>query len=55
MRLHPGEIEVGGWQVTTLTDFVQRLVAASPEISGRPRIVAIDGRGGTASRPSLSG
>ncbi len=46
MRLHPDEVEAVGWQVETLTNLVERLRKASPDVTGRPRIVAIDGRGG---------
>jgi hypothetical protein len=46
MRLHPGEVEASGWRVATLSDVVQRLRDASPGVAGRPRVVAIDGRGG---------
>jgi hypothetical protein len=46
MRLHPGETEAVGWQVMTVADTVQRLRDASSGVSGRPRVIAIDGRGG---------
>ena len=46
MRLHPGEVEATGWRVAKLSDVVQRLRDASPGIAGRPRLIAIDGRGG---------
>lgn len=46
MRLHPGETEATGWRVVTVRDAVRRLCDASPEIAGRPRVIAIDGRGG---------
>jgi hypothetical protein len=46
MRLHPGETEATGWQVVTVGDAVRRLLAASPGVTGRPRVFAIDGRGG---------
>ncbi|MDI6099362.1 hypothetical protein QLQ12_12240 [Actinoplanes sp. NEAU-A12] len=46
MRLHPGEPEAAGWQVVTVADVVRRLRDASPGVSGRPRVVAVDGRGG---------
>ncbi|GIF41540.1 uridine kinase family protein [Actinoplanes xinjiangensis] len=46
MRLHPGEIEATGWRVVPLTDVVTSLRAASPGVGGRPRVIAIDGRGG---------
>ena len=46
MRLHPGETEAVGWRVVSLLDAVQRLRDASPGVTGRPRVIAIDGRGG---------
>jgi hypothetical protein len=46
MLLHPGETEAVGWRVVTVLDAVRQLRAASPEVSGRPRVIAIDGRGG---------
>ncbi|GAB2585537.1 hypothetical protein Aab01nite_52760 [Paractinoplanes abujensis] len=46
MRLHPGEIEATGRRATTLDEVVRRLFDASPGVSARPRIIAIDGRGG---------
>jgi hypothetical protein len=46
MRLHSGETEAAGWQVVPLRDAVRRLREASPGVTGRPRVIAIDGRGG---------
>jgi len=46
MRLHPGEAEATGWRVVRLTDVVRRLREAAPHVTGRPLLVAIDGRGG---------
>jgi hypothetical protein len=46
MRLHPGEIEATGWRVVPLATVVAQLRRASPGVSGRPRLIAIDGRGG---------
>ncbi|WP_051571731.1 uridine kinase family protein [Cryptosporangium arvum] len=46
MRLHPGEIEAGGWRATTAPEVVERLRAASPGVVGRPRVIGVDGRGG---------
>ena len=46
MRLHPGEVEAAGWQVVPLPEVVRRLRAAAPGVAGRPRVIAIDGRGG---------
>ncbi|MEU9787744.1 hypothetical protein AB0H92_43485 [Streptomyces phaeochromogenes] len=46
MRLHPGETEAVGRRVVTVLDAVGLLRAASPDVTGRPRVIAIDGRGG---------
>jgi hypothetical protein len=46
MHLHPGETEAAGWRVVTVVDAVRQLRDASPEVTGRPRVIAIDGRGG---------
>lgn len=46
MKLRPGEVEAGGWQVEELADVVRRLYEACPRVDGRPRIIGIDGRGG---------
>ncbi|MFI6481825.1 uridine kinase [Nonomuraea sp. NPDC050663] len=46
MRLHPGETEAVGWRVVTVLDAILRLREASPSVVGRPRVIAIDGRGG---------
>jgi len=46
MRLHPGEPEAVDWQVASLLDVVRHLRDASPDVTGRPRVIAIDGRGG---------
>ncbi|MFE4968937.1 uridine kinase [Streptomyces sp. NPDC056660] len=46
MHLHPGEIEAVGWRVVTVLDAVRQWREASPDVTGRPRVIAIDGRGG---------
>jgi hypothetical protein len=46
MRLHPGEVEAAGWTVVTLADVVRRLREEAPGVTGRPLVVAVDGRGG---------
>lgn len=46
MRLHPGEVQATGWRVETLSDVVQRLRVAARDVTGRPLLIAIDGRGG---------
>ncbi|MGA5503150.1 uridine kinase family protein [Streptomyces umbrinus] len=53
MRLHPGETEAVGWRVVTVLDAVRQLRGASPDVTGRPRVIAIDGRGG-AGKTSLA-
>ena len=54
MRLHPGEVEATGWRVVALAEAVQRLRDASPGVAGRPRVIAVDGRGG-AGKTTLAG
>ncbi|GAA2207310.1 AAA family ATPase [Nonomuraea monospora] len=54
MRLHPGETMAVGWRVVTLLDAVRQLCDASPGVAGRPRVIAIDGRGG-AGKTTLAG
>lgn len=46
MRLHAGEVEATGWRVEELLTVLERLRASSPGVVDRPRIIAIDGRGG---------
>jgi ABC-type cobalamin/Fe3+-siderophores transport system ATPase subunit len=46
MRLHPGEVEATGWRVEKLADVLRRIREAAPDVAGRPRVIAIDGRGG---------
>jgi hypothetical protein len=46
MRLHPGEVGATGWRVEPLSDVVRRLREAAPDVTGRPLVVAVDGRGG---------
>ena len=54
MHLHPGEPEAAGWRVVTVLDAVRQLRDASSEVTGRPRVIAIDGRGG-AGKTTLAG
>ena len=54
MHLHPGEVEAAGWRVVTVADAVRQLRAASPGVTGRPRVIAVDGRGG-AGKTTLVG
>ena len=54
MRLHPGETEAVGWQVVPLLDIVRQLQDASPDVTGRPRVIAIDGRGGAGKTTLVS-
>ncbi|MET9634233.1 hypothetical protein ABZX92_42945 [Lentzea sp. NPDC006480] len=44
MRLHPGEPEASDWRVEKLSEVARRLREGQP--TGRPLLVAIDGRGG---------
>ncbi|MFJ6669476.1 hypothetical protein ACIQMJ_00040 [Actinosynnema sp. NPDC091369] len=46
MRLNPGEVQATGWRVEALSDVARRLREAAGDVTGRPVIVAIDGRGG---------
>ena len=46
MQLGPGETEAGPWRVEPFGDFVQALVTAAGRPVKRPRIIAVDGRGG---------
>jgi hypothetical protein len=46
MHLHPGETGPIGRRVVTVLDAVRQLRDASPDVAGRPRVIAIDGRGG---------
>ncbi len=41
MRLHRGETEAAGWRAVTLLDAVLPLRDASPDVGGRPRVIAI--------------
>lgn len=44
MELGPGEPDAGPWRVEGLAEFARSLTAVQP--SGRPLMVAVDGRGG---------
>jgi hypothetical protein len=46
MELGPGEPEAGPWRVEPLSDFARVVAEAAGSPAGRPRIVAVDGRGG---------
>jgi len=46
VRLRPGEIQATGWRVEKLSDVVRRLRETAPDVTGRPLLIAIDGRGG---------
>lgn len=54
MRLHPGEVEATCWRIERPSDVLLRLGEAAPDVVGRPRVVAIDGRGG-AGKSTLVG
>lgn len=55
MRLYPGETEAVGWRVVTVLDAVRQLRRATPDVTGRPRVIAIDGRGGAGKTTWPSG
>jgi hypothetical protein len=46
MKPGPGEPAAAPWHVEQLGDFVQRLIEMAGEHPSRPRVVAVDGRGG---------
>jgi hypothetical protein len=46
MELGPGESAGGPWRVRTVGDFARSLAEAAGTPIGRPRIIAVDGRGG---------
>ena len=46
MELEDGEPEARPWELVPIGELVERLHDAAPAVTGRPRIVAIDGRGG---------
>jgi hypothetical protein len=45
-HLHPGETPAGDWRPMPVPEVIRRLTGASPGVTGRPRVIAIDGRGG---------
>ena len=46
MELEDDEPEAGPWELVPLEELVERLCGAAPGVAGRPRVLAIDGRGG---------
>jgi hypothetical protein len=46
VELGPGEPEAGPWREESLSAFARLLVDAAGTPSGRPRVIAVDGRGG---------
>ncbi len=46
MTLPPGEPAAGPWRVAPLRELVELILDAAGAPAGRPRVVAIDGRGG---------
>jgi uridine kinase len=46
MELGPGEPAAGPWRVEAVEDFARSLAGAAAEPVGRPRLIAVDGRGG---------
>jgi uridine kinase len=53
VELGPGEPAAGPWRVVPLTEFARAVADAAGTPAGRPRIVAVDGRGG-GGKTSLS-
>jgi uridine kinase len=47
MQLGPGETEASPWRVEPFGEFARRLAAAAGTPANRPRIIAVDGRGGS--------
>lgn len=54
MTLPPGEPAAGPWRAVPVTDFVDVVLAAAGAPVGRPRIVAVDGRGASG-KSTLAG
>lgn len=46
MQLEQGEPAAGPWRAVSVGELVDRLFGAAGSVTGRPRIVAVDGRGG---------
>ena len=46
MELGPGEPAAGPWRVQLMADFARSVAEAAGTPIGRPRIIAVDGRGG---------
>ncbi|MEU4220751.1 hypothetical protein [Actinoplanes sp. NPDC026623] len=46
MELGPGEPAAGPWRVEPMADFARSVGEAAGTPTGRPRIIAVDGRGG---------
>ena len=46
MELGPGEPAAGPWRVESVDVFARSLIEAAETPAGRPRIIAVDGRGG---------
>ena len=46
MQPEQGEPAAGPWRVVPISELVEQLHVAAGAVTGRPRIVAIDGRGG---------
>jgi hypothetical protein len=54
MSLPDGEPEAGPWRVVPITDLVQIVLGATEPRSGRPAVVAVDGRGASG-KSTLAG
>ena len=46
VELGPGEPVAGPWRVESMTDFARAVARVAGTPTGRPRIIAVDGRGG---------
>jgi hypothetical protein len=54
MELGPGEPAAGPWRVETVEGFARALGVAAGAVAGRPRLIAVDGRGGSG-KTALAG
>jgi uridine kinase len=54
LSLPPGEPAAGPWHVRPVEDLARQLMSAGTSAAGRPRVVAVDGRGGSG-KSTLAG
>jgi len=54
LSLPPGEPAAGPWHVRPVEDLARQLMSAGTSPAGRPRVVAVDGRGGSG-KSTLAG